>query len=123
MKLSTHSIFFFLMLLTACLPPMQHVKKTDAFKKMEPLQQIKIKDKQLVFNVLSTGCTRTDDFIIESQIVDQQCQLTIYRIKPDRCKRAAMPMTISLDWDKQKHCKKIDALLINPSITIEPETF
>jgi len=123
MKLIPFSIFFSLILLTACLPPTQQVKKANTFKKIEPLHQIKIDNKQVVFKVLSTGCTQSDDFIINSLIINQQCQLTIYRIKPDRCKRAALPMKINLSWDKHTHCKNKEILLMNPSINQNPATF
>lgn len=93
------------------------------YKIVEPLQQIKIEDKQLIFNVMSTGCTQTDDFIVNSQTIDQQCQLTIYRIKPDLCKRAALPMQIKIDWDKNAHCNDNSVQLINPPLNQNIKTF
>jgi len=123
MHLSKYSIFCSLILLTACLPPTQPIKKVNTFKIIEPLQLIKIEDKQLTFKVLSTGCTQENDFVINNQIVGQQCQLTIYRIKPDLCKRAALPKKIVLNWNKNTQCKDKDIQFTNPSINQNSTNF
>lgn len=123
MKLRTVSMLSLLVLLTACLSSPQQVETTHTFKKMEALQKIKINNEQMSFKVLSTGCTKPEDFIFSTKINDRLCQLTIYRIKPDLCKRAALPKKITLHWDKNTHCEDKDIQLMNPSMNQKNTTF
>lgn len=114
---------FILTLITGCFTSAQPIKTANEFKKLETLQQVKIQDTQLNFKVMSTGCTQPNDFIITSQIIDQQCQLSIFRIKADYCKRAAQLKEINISWDKKSHCGNSNIRVLNPIFTKSLDKF
>ena len=60
---------------------------------LEPLYGVTYSKNKLLVQVMSNGCTQAKDFRISSE----NGKLSIYRIKPDRCRR--MPFLVELVFD------------------------
>ena len=77
-----------------------------AMKKLEHLLNAETIPGGIRFTVISTGCTSAEDFIAET---NSSNEIAIYRIRPDLCRRAPMPVTLTLDWnpsaDSRRHPK------------------
>lgn len=81
---------------------------------LEPLFHHEIRADKLVLSVLSTGCTRAEDFVVDVQTVDEVCQLAVYRVKPDRCRKAPEPKQVLLDFDVKAACASKRIEVVNP---------
>ncbi len=53
---------------------------------LEPLQAVRVERDDLVIRVSSNGCTRSDDFAVESQRRDGLATFTFTRKRPDMCR-------------------------------------
>lgn len=53
---------------------------------LEPLQAVRVERDDLVVRVSSNGCTRSDDFAVESQRRDGLATFTFTRKRPDMCR-------------------------------------
>lgn len=53
---------------------------------LEPLQAVRVDRDDLVIRVSSNGCTRSDDFTVESQRRDGLAAFTFTRKRPDMCR-------------------------------------
>lgn len=53
---------------------------------LEPLQAVRVDRDDLVIRVSSNGCTRSDDFAVESQRRDGLTAFTFNRKRPDNCR-------------------------------------
>lgn len=53
---------------------------------LEPLQAVRVERDDLVIRVSSNGCTRSDDFAVESQRRDGLTAFTFTRKRPDMCR-------------------------------------
>ncbi|MDR6627866.1 hypothetical protein [Caulobacter segnis] len=53
---------------------------------LEPLQAVRVERDDLVIRVSSNGCTRSDDFAVESQRRDGRTAFTFTRKRPDMCR-------------------------------------
>lgn len=53
---------------------------------LEPLQAVRVDRDDLVIRVSSNGCTRSDDFAVESQRRDGLTAFTFTRKRPDLCR-------------------------------------
>lgn len=53
---------------------------------LEPLQAVRVDRDDLVVRVSSNGCTRSDDFAVESQRRDGVTAFTFVRKRPDMCR-------------------------------------
>ncbi|MCK5908916.1 MAG: hypothetical protein KAG62_03105 [Caulobacter sp.] len=53
---------------------------------LEPLQAVRVERDDLVIRVSSNGCTRSDDFSVESQRRDGLTAFTFTRKRPDMCR-------------------------------------
>ena len=117
-------IFFFLLLfLSGCFSQNLKNNPIENYKKLETLSNITIKESQVNIRVTSTGCTNSNNFVINNEIVDHQCKLSIYRIKPDLCKRATHYIDINLSWDKTSACGSNKTFVSNPRSKQNAVTF
>lgn len=110
-------VFFLAVVLSSCNLTGNTFEKPE-IRKLEKLYGIKISDSNLQINVLSTGCTKADDFKIDSKITEKTCEMSIYRIHPDLCKRAPIQETIQLSWDDYNHCKNATLDLKNEVLNL-----
>jgi len=53
---------------------------------LEPVQAVRVDRDDLVIRVSSNGCTRSDDFVVESQRRDGLTAFTFTRKRPDMCR-------------------------------------
>lgn len=58
----------------------------SASEGLEPLQAVRVDRDDLVIRVASNGCTRSDDFAVESQRRDGLTAFTFTRKRPDMCR-------------------------------------
>ena len=54
--------------------------------RLEPLQAVRVERDDLVIRVSSNGCTRSEDFAVESQRRDGLTAFTFTRKRPDMCR-------------------------------------
>lgn len=85
-------------------------KEMDQMKKVEPMLEYLIADNKLTAKVHSTGCTKKEDFKLELLNNTGNCQIKVYRIKPDFCKKMPFPVTITLPIQDADQCKGIELL-------------
>lgn len=87
------------------------------FRKLEQLYAYQVMESHVEITVISTGCTSFSDFIVVSEQVENQCQLAIYRVEPDLCKRSPMPTTLEVPWKKTLNCQQdAEVVVINELI-------
>lgn len=110
-------------LISSCFSPVQTNINQLEFKKLEILQQITIHKNKINFQAASTGCTKNDDFLLHHQINNQTCQISIFRIKPDLCKRSVKFVNLSLPWEKDTTCGTSKIKTVNPIENNSPATF
>lgn len=104
----------FLLNLSACATAsVDPLKQLDAHP--ETLYGVTLRDTAIELKVISTGCTNASDFTIRSRITSQQCEVSIYRIKPDRCKRAPYIKKLALPWNKTRECQHRNIRILNPT--------
>lgn len=84
--------------------------------KLESISGVSFDGKQIKASVISHGCTNATDFIIEHELVDNRCVLTIIRSKPDMCRRAPMLAEVSFDWSVPEDCTGSDIFVANPML-------
>lgn len=87
---------------------------------LEPIHQSAYFDNQLAVDVTSTGCTNEQSFEIDTFALTGHCKVSIYRVKPDFCKR--MPHTITLSFVPEfvSNCDQI--VVTNPRINTQSAT-
>ena len=91
-------------------------------KKLEKLQSIEIGRDSLSITVISTGCTSAEDFTVESSERGDHGELAIYRIKPDYCRRAPMPVTLTLQWENTTGTDPGSLQVVNPVLRHSPSS-
>ena len=87
--------------------------RTAAMSKLETLHAFSATPETLTFSVISTGCTRPEDFVVETRSVDGRCHVSILRIRPDRCRRAPYRVTLTRPWHPVSGCLD-NLVLANP---------
>ena len=112
---------FLLLSISACSQSPVYSNPTDApkptIKQVTQVQLLNLENHQIKFNAISTGCTQTNSFTIDSTISGNVCDITIYRTKPDLCRRAPQLINITLKWDQKANCKNLPVKLLNPQLT------
>lgn len=114
MTIFKYFFLFTVFFLTACFNPAQKNTKLIEFQKIETLKRIGIKENHINIRVNSTGCTKSNDFIVNSEIKNNHCLVTIIRIKPDLCKRATYEIDLVINWNKNSACSLNKIEILNP---------
>jgi len=83
----------------------------------ESISRVEFDGEILTFTVISNGCTRAEHFSVKEDIVDGQCQLTIVRDKPDFCRRAPLPVDLSISWQPSDTYASKEIIITNPLLT------
>ena len=94
--------------------------KTAAGHRLEPLHAFAADAGEIAFSVTSTGCTRLDDFSIETDVSAGQCSVAIYRVRADRCRRAPTTIDLKMTWNLDNQCKPGAVTTSNPMIAGTP---
>ncbi len=88
----------------------QHDKAT---KRLEPFLSVRANLSQIEFRVISTGCTRPENFSLAVDNKGRHCRVSVYRTQPDRCRRA--PFAVDLTIDIKQYTKACQDLRVaNP---------
>lgn len=91
--------------------------------KLETIYGYELGDSALGVVVMSTGCTRPEDFAIEVRERGDRCELKIYRQRPDRCRRAPMLKQLVLEWTASEACRNRELILMNPQRDTSEQKF
>jgi hypothetical protein len=73
-------------------------------KRLEVLHAVNLQKEHIEVTVTGSGCTLAEHFDIQAALVDNVCQVSIYRTRIDRCRRMPMPVSLKLPWDAKKAC-------------------
>lgn len=90
--------------------------ESAATSPLEPASFIEYNGNSILANVISTGCTSSADFHIEYTMVENQCQISIVRDKPDFCRRAPFTKQVQVDWNLPAECANTPLVLTNPPL-------
>jgi len=82
--------------------------------KIETLYELSLYNKSVHFDVKSTGCTRSEDFKVKLSTLEDNPKLTIYRIRPDRCKGAPKTVSLVKSVDYSDVSFGDDVVILNP---------
>jgi len=92
--------------------------KKNSTDDVEKINGLAYDGTKLSFTVLSNGCTREDDFRIDSTEENDICAVTIVRTKPDLCRMATTPVPITVEWNQPAGCSNI--VVTNPLLITQP---
>jgi len=113
-------LFVFILAVISCTLPAAEERTTfinQAALELEILYGFKLAKESIVITVVSTGCTQEDDFHLQTSSTPEGYDVSIMRIKPDRCRRAPMYEQIRIPLD---HSKKNDHFRILNSVKMKP---
>ena len=99
-----------------------HKTKTIVTKKMnsgnesriEALSAVSFTGDTIQASVISHGCTTPADFQVAHQVVQGICQVTVFRTKPDLCRRTPFVADIELAWTPPSDCTDMPLTIANP---------
>lgn len=86
----------------------------DADLRLEPLYGYALKSGSMQITVMSTGCTRAEDFLVDVRESSGRCEVRIVRKQPDRCRKAPMLEHLSLQWQAPENCSERELMVVNP---------
>jgi len=106
------SVFFLVgAAVTAC------TTQSTGENKMTHLETLHAVDPQKSFigiTVTGYGCTAAEHFKIQATRNNDKCQVSIYRIRPDVCRRMPMPKSLELPWNAEEACGNATIEIVNP---------
>jgi len=82
----------------------QATDQLDKAEILETLYALEIKKDKLHVKMLSTGCSKVEDFKLTWS---ENNELAIYRLKPDNCRRVPMKKWFVFDISKQYKAFKV----------------
>ena len=88
-----------------------------AIESLESISQVVFDGETLGFTVISNGCTRAEHFSVKEDLVDGRCLLTVQRDTPDFCRRAPLPVDLSISWQPSDACASKEIIIANPLLT------
>ncbi len=97
---------------TACDPPNPRTGAAT-MSRLERLYSFTAEGDALTFAVVSTGCTRAEDFVVETRMENGACHVSIVRVRADRCRRAPHRVTLKKTWHPSAQCLE-NLVLDNP---------
>ena len=83
---------------------------------LEPVKNPRVQGEELVFSVVSFGCTKSSDFNINTSVVEGQCEVELVRSVRDMCKRAAKVTAVRLEWTPPSDCQGLPVVFKNPAL-------
>ena len=84
---------------------------------LETLYGFKLGKESIVITVISTGCTQQEDFHLQTSATPEGYDVSIMRIKPDRCRRAPMFEQVVIPLDprrKNDHFRILNLVKMKP---------
>jgi hypothetical protein len=115
-------LFVFLLAVISCTLPaaeerMTLLNQTGLELELEVLYGFTLAQESIVITVVSTGCTKEEDFHLQTSSTPEGYDVSIMRIKRDRCRRAPMYQQIRIPLD---HSRKNDHFRILNSVKMKP---
>lgn len=98
----------------ACTPPVIQKSGENDMKRLEVLHAIDFHQDTIGITVIGSGCTLAEHFDIQTGFANGKCQVSIYRTRPDRCRRMPMPVTLELLWNAKEKCGNAEIEIQNP---------
>ena len=90
---------------------------------LEPVSAFVFTDDNIQASVISHGCTSSNNFVVQHEINNDQCVVSIVRTKPDLCRRAPFIADINIAWSLPASCESHQLVLANPVLeTPSPDT-
>lgn len=86
----------------------------DTDMRLEPLYGYALKSGSMQITVMSTGCTKAEDFLVDVRESSGRCEVRIVRKHPDRCRKTPMLEQLSLTWQAPEKCSKRELVVVNP---------
>lgn len=81
---------------------------------IEALSAVSFTGDHIRANVISHGCTQSDDFQVQHEVINGMCQLSVVRSKPDLCRRAPFVAEIQIAWTQPSDCADLPVVISNP---------
>ena len=81
-----------------------------------PVANVRVEQDQVIATVISFGCTSAEDFTVEHAVLNNRCELSIIRTKPDFCKKAPMPVELSIATSIPDLCLQGEVVITNPAM-------
>jgi Fe-S-cluster containining protein len=112
-------VFFTCFVVTACMPQSTQGTEKDTkenimkIKRLESLQSVSPKGNYIEITVTGHGCTMLEHFGIEVEKNNDECRVSIYRIRPDFCRRTPFPITLKLPWNAKQVCGDASIKIVN----------
>jgi len=85
-------------------------------QQLESINNPLYENERVLFSAVTNGCTKSADFMVEHEVIDGRCELTVVRIKPDYCRKASSIMEIELEWSLPSACADAEVYFLNPEI-------
>ena len=82
-------------------------------KRLESLHSVSPKENNIEITVTGHGCTMPEHFDIQVEKDSDECRASIYRIRPDFCRRAPFPITLKLPWNAKQVCGDASIKIVN----------
>jgi len=98
----------------------EQMKKPDN-NALEAISSLRFNGSRITASVISYGCTDSADFIIEHEIANGRCNISLVRTKPDLCKRAPLLADLSLEWSMPDDCADLELVVANPVLVTAGE--
>lgn len=100
-------------LLSACAAVDEGSNLIEPGYKLEELLTARQSGDQLEIGVVSTGCTRPEDFVVHYEAVEGLCEASIYRTKRDLCRRRPFTLSVQLPFSPPQACEGKALKIIN----------
>ncbi len=84
---------------------------------LEKLDAVYDSDHHISAQVVSSGCTASDDFSVSHHLQQDSCFVVVKRVTPDLCKKAASVVNLKIDWPLPAECSAAQVNFVNPPLT------
>lgn len=93
-------------------------QKIDVDAALTPVSAVVLSSDTLTANVLSSGCTNHNDFLIEFGYTEKLCFVTVVRKREDRCRMALHAVSIEIGFDPLEVCTDKPLFVRNPLLVL-----
>jgi len=104
--------FTFAVAVFGCTLPAADTKQGDKYNQLETLYGFEVTSEGMALKVISTGCTKPQNFYSEWRRTTEGYDISFIRRTPDRCRRAPVVETILIPLDQTR--KNDHLRVLNP---------
>ena len=98
----------------ACSPQPTQGIEGNKMKRLETLHSVNPQKSFIGITVTGYGCTAAEHFRIQVAHSQNNCQVSIFRTRPDVCRRMPMPISLELPWNAEEMCGDATITITNP---------